>query len=274
MRQLTAIRDAIVNPPHPTISPPHAIPTPPSTSPAAAPTRINGPVHPGPSTRLPVARAPEFSTLTEMSETPRSRRRSSGAATTDESDSDMEHCTRVSRTRPALGARYASARSQAESETESEVDIKNPRQIRRQSGLLGRDFVAQPDVEDGGLETSPERLDLAEQPIKSKARTTISPSLSSSPTEPKRTKRKLVESDIEDPIKSVGIIVDVPDENDLVNEENFKPLHSRTKAVVGTTKLQDVTNSPRRTVSKLKDKAQLIDKVQLIEDEPGTCLLL
>jgi hypothetical protein len=149
------------------------------------------------------------------------------------------------------------------------METKTRRQIRRQSGLLARGVAAtQSGVDDDGRETSPaESQDIVGQPlVKAKSRTTVSSSSSS--TEPKRGKRKLLESDLEDPIKSVGAIIDVPDEHEPADEdEDIKPQLVRTRVVVGVNRLQDVTNSPRQVVGKIKEKGQPI------KGEPGAFLL-
>ncbi|CCO31608.1 hypothetical protein BN14_05654 [Rhizoctonia solani AG-1 IB] len=87
-----------------------------------------------------------------------------------------------------------------------------------------------------------------EVPVKTKSKTATAATADS-----KRAKRKLVESELEDAIKSVGVIVDIPGE-----EEDFKPQHARTRAV---NTLQDVTNSPRKTVARvsLKEKGKFED---------------
>ncbi|CAE6483457.1 unnamed protein product [Rhizoctonia solani] len=233
LRQLTVIRDALANAANSKSSPtPHSIPTPPSTSPAA---RIIGPIHPGPNTRAPVARAPEFPALDEGSEPARSiksRRRSSGGVTTDEEDSEMEHPVRVRR--PAHGV---PAPSYLGSESEAEVEYKTRRRAGRQSALLARGAAAEEDTE---REKSPMEP-VVEIHVKAKSKPPVS-------ADSKRTKRKLVESELEDAIKSVGVIVDVPSE-----EEDIKPQHARTRVV---NKLQDVTNSPRKMTGRVKDKAK------------------
>ncbi|KAH7317513.1 hypothetical protein B0J17DRAFT_724353 [Rhizoctonia solani] len=242
LRQLTVIRDAIANAANskPSSSP-HSIPTPPSTSPTG---RITGPIHPGPNTRVSVARAPEFPTLVESSEPARSiksRRRSSGGITTDDEDGEMEHPARVAR-RAGHGI---PAPSYLESESEAETEYKGRRQARRQTGFLTR---ASPVEEETGREKSPMEP-VVEIPVKSKSKPAV--------TDAKRTKRKLVESEIDDAIKSVGVIVDVPGD-----EEEFKPQHPRTRVV---NKLQDVTNSPRKTAGRVRDKGKVVDDD---DDEP------
>ncbi|KAF8672811.1 FAD-binding domain, partial [Rhizoctonia solani] len=133
LRQLTAIRNALVNGNSGQQSPPtRSIPTPPSTSPAA---RIVGPVHPGQNTRVPVARAPEFPPLVESSESARSaksRRRSSGGMTTDEEDAEAE--PRITK-RTSHGIPTP---SYLESESEAELESKGRRRAGRQSALLAR----------------------------------------------------------------------------------------------------------------------------------------
>ncbi|CEL54451.1 hypothetical protein RSOLAG1IB_07054 [Rhizoctonia solani AG-1 IB] len=239
LRQLTVIRDALVNGSNYQQSPPaHSIPTPPSTSPAA---RITGPIHPGQNTRVPVARAPEFSPLVEGPESAysvKSRRRSSGGMTTDEEDCEVE--PRITR-RPTHGIPVP---SYLESESEAEVEFKGRRRAGRQSALLARGMTVEEDTlrGKGPIEST------VEVPVKTKSKTATAVTADS-----KRAKRKLVESELEDAIKSVGVIVDIPGE-----EEDFKPQHARTRAV---NTLQDVTNSPRKTVARvsLKEKGKFED---------------
>ncbi|QRW26724.1 hypothetical protein RhiXN_01319 [Rhizoctonia solani] len=236
LRQLTAIRNALVNGNSGQQSPPtRSIPTPPSTSPAA---RIVGPVHPGQNTRIPVARAPEFPPLVESSESARSaksRRRSSGGMTTDEEDAEAE--PRITK-RTSHGIPTP---SYLESESEAELESKGRRRAGRQSALLARNSVVE---EDTARDKSPVELTV-EVPVKTKFKST--PAV----TESKRSKRKLVESEPDDAIKSVGVIVDLPDE-----EEDFKPQHTRPRAV---NKLQDVTNSPRKTVGRAREKGKIVE---------------
>ncbi|CAE6472333.1 unnamed protein product [Rhizoctonia solani] len=236
LRQLTVIRDAIANAANSkSAPPPHSIPTPPSTSPTG---RITGPIHPGLNTRVPVARAPEFPPLVESSEPARSvksKRRSSGGMTTDEEDGEMDNHVRVAR-RAGHGV---PAPSYLESESEAESEFKSRRPARRQTGFLTR---GTPVEEDPGRDKSPVEP-VVEIPAKAKSKPVV--------TDAKRTKRKLVESEIDDAIKSVGVIVDLPGD-----EEEFKPQHARTRVV---SKLQDVTNSPRRTAGRVRDKVKVID---------------
>ncbi|CAE6466152.1 unnamed protein product [Rhizoctonia solani] len=236
LRQLTVIRDALVNANSKPSSPPHSIPTPPSTSP---PARITGPVHPGLNTRVPVARAPEFPPLAESSESIRNarRRRSLGGATTDEEENELGHAARVTR-RAGHGIPVP---AYLESESEAELETKARRRTGRQSALLTR-----PDTEREKSPTEP----VVEIPIK----TTSKPIT----IDAKRTKRKLVESEPEDAIKSVGVIVDVP-----ADEEDFQPQHHRARAV---NKLQDVTNSPRKAGGRIKDIPKAIEDD---DEEPG-----
>ncbi|KAF8595805.1 hypothetical protein BDV93DRAFT_528425 [Ceratobasidium sp. AG-I] len=258
LRQLTAIRNAILPSAQPSPQSPHSIPTPPSSSPTTAPIRISGPVHPTPSTRLPVARAPEFASLVESSETPYGRRRSSGGITED-SDSEMEHHARVATQRPTPGAHRMPAPVYQQ---EVVVELKARRPVRRQSGMLARGAAGSTlDVEeDNGREPSPAN-DLDTELMGTKS----APSDSDS----KRSKRKLVESEPEDAIKSVGVIVDLPDENGLaeMDEENevLKQLqHARPRGLASGDKLRDVTNSPRRTIVQKMKK----DKEKFVEEEP------
>ncbi|EUC60494.1 ferric-chelate reductase (Fre2) [Rhizoctonia solani AG-3 Rhs1AP] len=231
LRQLNVIRDALVN--AKPCSPSHSIPTPPSTSP---PSRITGPVHPGLNTRVPVARAPEFPPLSESSESARvkSRRRSLGGMTDDE-DSEMEHPVRVTR----RGGHGIPAPSYLESESEAELESKARRRTGRQSALLARG--------DDEREKSPIEP-VVEIPVKSKSKPIA--------IDAKRSKRKLVESEPDDAIKSVGVIVDLP-----VDEEEFKPQHVRAQAV---NKLQDVTNSPVKASGRIRDTIKVMED----EDEP------
>ncbi|CAE6474786.1 unnamed protein product [Rhizoctonia solani] len=229
LRQLKAIRDALVNADSKPSSPPHSIPTPPSTSP---PARITGPVHPGLNTRVPVARAPEFPPLAESSESIRNarRRRSLGGATTDEEDNELGHTARVTR-RAVHGIPVP---AYLESEPETEFETKARRRTGRQSALLTR-----PDMEREKSPTEP----VVDIPLKATSKPIT--------IDAKRTKRKLVESEPEDAIKSVGIIVDVP-----ADEEAFQPQHHRARAV---NKLQDVTNSPRKAGGRIKDIPKAIE---------------
>ncbi|KAG9089128.1 hypothetical protein FRC07_012398, partial [Ceratobasidium sp. 392] len=251
LRQLAIIRDAILAPTHSSHASPQSIPTPPSSSPTTAPIRITGPVHPTPSTRLSVARAPEFASLVETAETPYKRRRSSGAGAED-SESEMEHHACVATQRPTPGAYRVAA--PVHMELEPEVESKARRPSRRQSGLLTRG-TAVPTMdgdEDCGLEASPvEDFEQLATKIKSKpsSASSLPPTSLSSP---KPGKRKLVE-DSDDAINSVGIIVDVRDENDMGDKDKnqvFKSLHARSRFAATGAKLQDVTNSPRRTAAR------------------------
>lgn len=86
----------------------------------------------------------------------------------------------------------------------------------------------------------------------------------------KRSKRKLVESEPEDAIKSVGVILDVRDENDVAGtdgeHEVLKQLqHVRPRGLAASDKLRDVTNSPRRTIVQKMKK----EKEKVVEEEPG-----
>ncbi|KAL5636335.1 hypothetical protein ACGC1H_004971 [Rhizoctonia solani] len=230
LRQLNVIREALVN--AKPCSPSHSIPTPPSTSP---PSRITGPIHPGLNTRVPVARAPEFPPLSESSESARvkSRRRSLGGMTDDE-DSEMEHPARVTR----RGGHGIPAPSYLESESEAELESKARRRTGRQSALLARG------TGEDEREKSPTEP-VVEIPVKPKSKPIVS--------DAKRSKRKLVESEPDDAIKSVGVIVDLP-----IDEEEFQPQHVRARAV---NKLQDVTNSP------IKAGGRIRDTVKVMEDE-------
>ncbi|KAJ1309354.1 hypothetical protein OPQ81_006133 [Rhizoctonia solani] len=232
LRQLTVIRDALVNANCQPSPPSRSIPTPPSSSP---PARITGPVHPGPSTRVPVARAPEFPTLVESGESAvsiKSKRRNSGGIATDEEDSEMEPPSRVTR-RAGHGVPVP---SYLESESEAEFEPRARRPGRRQSALLARAATVK---EDTVREKSPGEP-VVEIPARAKPKSIA--------TDTKRPKRKLVESEPEDAIKSVGVIVDVPGD-----EEEFKPQHARARVVH---KLQDVTNSPRKPVARIRETAK------------------
>ncbi|QRV86918.1 hypothetical protein RhiJN_14936 [Ceratobasidium sp. AG-Ba] len=257
LRQLNIIRDAILTGSRSPASSPHSIPTPQSSSPATAPTRITGPVHPTQSTRIAVARAPEFTSLVETSETPH-RRRSSGAGT-ECSDSEMEPLARLATRRPVPGAYRVAAPVNMDLEPEPEPKVRRP--ARRQSGLLARSSaVAVPEFEDDpGFETNPENEVYETLVAKSKSKPSSVSSASSSDS--KRVKRKLVESEPDDAIKSVGAIVDVRDENELgVKGENLVHKPAQARAIASTTKLQDVTNSPRRpAVLSLNEKEKVID---------------
>ncbi|CAE7119307.1 unnamed protein product [Rhizoctonia solani] len=227
-RQLSVIRDALANANSKSPSPSHSIPTPPSTSP---PARIIGPVHPGLNTRAPVAKAPEFPPLAESSESARSvksRRRSSGGITTDDDDSEMERPMRVTKRGHGIPAP-----SYLESESEAEIESRTRRRTGRQSALLARGTTIDSPVEP-----------VVEIPTRPRSATITA--------DTKRIKRKLVESEPEDAIKSVGAIVDLPGD-----EEEFKPQHARTLAV---NKLQDVTNSPRKAGGRIRDKARDLDE--------------
>ncbi|KAG8709092.1 hypothetical protein FRC08_018540 [Ceratobasidium sp. 394] len=267
LRQLAIIRDAILAPTQSPHASPQSIPTPPSSSPTTAPTRITGPVHPTPSTRLAVARAPEFASLIETSETPHKRRRSSGAGT-EGSDSEMEHHARVAAQRATPGAHRVAA--PVYMDIEPEVEPKARRPARRQSGLLTRSaaVLTLEGEEDIDQETSPvENADVFEPSIKPKSKPSSVSSTSSS--EFKRGKRKLVESDPDDAINSVGVIVDARDLDDPSEREGenqpFKPLqHAQSRVVANAAKLQDVTNSPRRTASHSLKK----DRGKIVEDQP------
>ncbi|KAG8731089.1 hypothetical protein FRC10_002044 [Ceratobasidium sp. 414] len=267
LRQLTIIRDAILAP-SPQSSP-QSIPTPPSSSPTTAPTRITGPVHPTPSTRLAVARAPEFASLAEATETPYKRRRSSGAGTED-SDSEMERHARIAAQRATPGAHRVAAPVYMDLEPEVEPKVRRP--ARRQSGLLTRGATV-PTPEDEGdtaQETSPvENVDFFD-PLSAKLKSKPSSVPPASPSELKRGKRKLVESDLDDAINSVGVIVDVRDLDDVDEKDGenqvFKPLqHVQSRVVANTAKLQDVTNSPRRNVTHSLKKG----KEKIVDDEPA-----
>ncbi|KAG9075727.1 hypothetical protein FRC06_009922, partial [Ceratobasidium sp. 370] len=232
------------------------------------PIRITGPVHPTPSTRLAVARAPEFASVTETAETPYKRRRSSGAGTED-SGSEMEHHTRVATQRATPGARRVAA--PVYMDLELEVEPKARRPARRQSGLLTRSaaVLTLEGEEDTGQEASPVENEGVFDPLSVMSKSRPSSVSPASPSELKRAKRKLVESEPDDAINSVGVIVDVRDVDDLgeKDEENqaFRPLQRvQSRVAASTAKLQDVTNSPRRTVSQSLKK----EKGKLVEDEP------
>ncbi|KAG8724360.1 hypothetical protein FRC09_019638 [Ceratobasidium sp. 395] len=271
LRQLAIIRDAILAPStQSSHASPQSIPTPPSSSPTSAPTRITGPVHPTPSTRLAVARAPEFASLAEAAETPYKRRRSSGAGTED-SDSEMEHHARVAAQRSTPGA-YRLA-PPVHMELEPEVEPKAQKAARRQSGLLVRGATIST-VEGGGddgVEKSPvdnvEEFEQLATRVKSKSSIALSAS-------PKPGKRKLVE-DSDDAINLVGIIIDVRNENDPGDkDEVFKSLHARSRVVASGAKLQDVTNSPRRVITQsLKEKEQVVDDDPVPMDYIGTPII-
>ncbi|KAG8722940.1 hypothetical protein FRC09_005465 [Ceratobasidium sp. 395] len=270
LRQLAIIRDTILAPStQSSHASPQSIPTPPSSSPTSAPTRITGPVHPTPSTRLAVARAPEFASLTETAETPYKRRRSSGAGTED-SDSEMEHHARVAAQRSTPGA-YRLA-PPVHMDLEPEVEPKARKAVRRQSGLLARGAtVPTAEGEGDGPEKSPvdnvEEFEQLATRVKSKSSVALSAS-------PKPVKRKLVE-DSDDAINSVGVIVDVRNENDPGDkDEVFKSLHARSRVVASGAKLQDVTNSPRRVITQsLKEKEQIMGDDPVPLDYIGTPII-
>lgn len=185
----------------------------------------------------------------------------------EDSDSEMEHHARVATQRPTPGAHRVAAPTYAAQEMV--VELKARRPVRRQSGLLARGAVTSTldSEDDDGRDPSPAAdLDVIEQ------RDTKS---SPSELDSKRSKRKLVESEPEDAIKSVGIIVDVGDENDLAEmddeKEVLRQLQSvRPRGLASTNKLQDVTNSPRRTVVQ---KMMKKEKEKVIEDETSKSIL-
>ncbi|KAG8738611.1 hypothetical protein FRC12_016685 [Ceratobasidium sp. 428] len=183
----------------------------------------------------------------------------------------MEHHARVAAQRTTPGA-YRLA-PPVHMELEPEVEHKARKAVRRQSGLLARGATVSTveGGEDDVLEKSPvDNVEEFEQlATRVKAKSSIALSAS-----PKPVKRKLVE-DSDDAINSVGVIVDVRNENDPGDkDEVFKSLHARSRVVASGAKLQDVTNSPRRVIiQSLKEKEQIVDDDPVPLDYIGTPII-